>query len=110
MSEDDAKALNEKDKRWEARYEAGDKTSRFNSHKELLDFAIANWKKYFPDGEVLIVGDDNDPNDVIAGDDQEVVDRLNRLVEKAEAIDYYEGGQFDRMCKISDLWSKILGE
>jgi hypothetical protein len=78
LSEKEAKKFSKKDD-WE--YSIGDKCSRFETENDVKDVAILEWKKYFPNGKILLKGHFSlaEPMECLWASNEEYINKINTL-------------------------------
>lgn len=94
------------------RTKVGDKTDGFVEEKDLIKFAIRNWKKYFPNASILIKGRPviAEPQTILVGPSK-LKSEVNKLVKAADKLGRYEKEENDKeMDIISDKWIKLMKE
>lgn len=108
LTAEDAARLNKEGDR--GYYKPGDTSSRFWSLDALRTAAIEQWQIEFPDALLLIQGVRHvyDPQPVLAGP-PEIVDRLNNIVDRCEANDWWEGDE-DAMKRLCQEWEAVFQE
>jgi hypothetical protein len=102
LTAEDARALNIKDG-WDG-HKAGQMTQRWNTRDALHAEAVRVWKDHFTNGILLIVGDDTNPRQVLAGP-SEWKDKLNELWREFESIGGWSGDDTARARELCGEWN-----
>ena len=92
-------------------YEAGDKCTRFDTEKEIIDLTIKLLEKEYPQVDLLLARDGASVsvNEALWGKDKELVNRINELYKEADKLEYYSGKDDDRMEELDDEFQELVG-
>lgn len=92
---------------WSFKWCAGMKTERLDSEDEVIELAIAEYKKHCLDAGILVLGDyaTSGPHLVLDGP-PEFVKKAANLYKQAEAIGWWDR-DLEKMRAISDRWEKL---
>lgn len=91
----------------EPTWEAGEEVGYFFSKERAVRGAVAAYKAKFPGAVILVEGDIGtyEPQLILDGP-SETMEAINKLVERAEAIDWWEDDE-EAMQIINDEWKEI---
>src|SRR3990172_9893739 len=90
-------------------YHAGMEWHGFDSQEAIIKLAKQTYKEHFPHANILISGSIAvaDPQPVLDGP-AEFMERVNKWVEEADRINWYDGKHEKRMNTISDQFSQYI--
>lgn len=109
MTKDQAQKFCAKDPSDLFTYREGETTTRFDTRDSVIAVALGRIKEY-PDIEILLEGGKQSASvqEVVWAKDKVVMDKINKLYEEADALDYYSGKDDARMEDIDDTFSAIM--
>ncbi len=115
MTKYDVKKMNETDRDFGREencllggYKIGDKTTRFDDEKTIINLAVKLIKKSFPSVDILLSGEGTcvSVNDVFWGKDKSLVTKIKALYSEADKLDFYSGKDDKRMKELDESFRK----
>lgn len=103
LSREEAHRLTEHDG-YEYKWRAGNTTGRFEKEEEIIELAMKEYKKIFPDCDcILVKGRYNtcEPQEILCGP-EEYAKQVNELYAEAERIGFWDNDK--RMTQIENRW------
>lgn len=92
-------------------FKAGDDVDFFDSYEEIEKIALRQWKKEFPDAEILILGSASacDPQKVLFHPTPNVIIEANQLYDEFESFEGYQYKKnWPKAEEIQEQWDRLL--